>query len=298
MKVKEKLNIVDKSTFVYHLLVAVIILLFLGKIETWYYEILMNIGIMALILLIIPLVKNSSNSFFQFLRYFYPIILFTFTYEQTGRLNKILFNALLDPIFQNLDHLMFGLQPAISLAQWFPQTWVVEYMHFSYFTYYFIIPSMGLILFYSIRDKTPFLDYMFSLCNTFYFCYLIYIFLPVLGARLFDMNEFPNGRLFTRIMKMIYDNFEIEGAAFPSSHIAVALVVLYYAFKYIPKTTWIYAPIIISLMVSTVYCRYHYVIDVFGGILTAIILMAISIKYNPLLRQKNKSARFVGTSSL
>jgi membrane-associated phospholipid phosphatase len=117
---------------------------------------------------------------------------------------------------------------------------------------------------------------MFVLCNTFYICFLIFIFFPVVGARSFWLSEITSGQLFIPIMNTIYDHFEINGGAVPSSHVAVATVVLYYAHKYVPRTTAIYGPICVSLMISTVYCRYHYAIDVIAGIVVAVATIALS----------------------
>ena len=60
--------------------------------------------------------------------------------------------------------------------------------------------------------------------------------------------------------------------AFPSGHTAVALMTLYYAGKFRERVlVALLIPAIAGLIVSTVYLRYHYVIDVSAGIaLTAL----------------------------
>jgi len=119
-----------------------------------------------------------------------------------------------------------------------------------------------------------------------YVCLLTFIFLPVRGAISLGLGGAPgNASLpFTAAMAWIYRHLEIEGGAFPSSHVAVAAVVLYYTVRYARAATWVVGPLVISLIVATVYCRYHYAIDVLAGLATATILLPLWRRINPALR--------------
>jgi membrane-associated phospholipid phosphatase len=81
---------------------------------------------------------------------------------------------------------------------------------------------------------------------------------------------------FYQAVIFIYQHFEAEGAAFPSSHVAIALVTLYFTWRYLPRLRWIHLALVIGLCVSTVYCRYHYVVDVFAGMLVAGLLVPLA----------------------
>jgi hypothetical protein len=56
--------------------------------------------------------------------------------------------------------------------------------------------------------------------------------------------------------------FESPGAALPSSHVAVAVCTVYFSFRYLPRIRYLHLIMAILLCGSTVYCRYHYVVDV------------------------------------
>ncbi len=271
----KNLSPADFSTLFYNSLVTLILVLFHNRIPFWYYEILINLLMILLIIIVFSRVRETAPGMAKFFKSFYPLLFLLAAYQQTGRINRIVSPELLDPVFQSIEYKLFGFQPAIVFAREFPQSWLIEFMQFAYFTYYFQFPILGLMLYFK-RGKQPFTDYMFSLCNTFYVCYLIYIFLPVAGALTFNMNNFPAGGLFTSIMAGLYEQFELSGAAFPSSHVAVAAVVLYYGTKYFPGAALLFAVLFTSLTVSTVYCRYHYAIDVIAGIVTAVMLIVIS----------------------
>jgi membrane-associated phospholipid phosphatase len=162
----------------------------------------------------------------------------------------------------------------------------------SYFSYYLMIVGVGLALF--LRNRQHFHHYISVVSFVFYVCYLIYIFLPVIGPRIIYSNiaaftpppealpveawVFPasvQSGPFFQIMAFIYEHLESIGAAFPSSHVAIALVTVYFSFRYLPKIRWVHLVVALLLCLSTVYCRYHYAVDVVAGALTAALLLPL-----------------------
>jgi membrane-associated phospholipid phosphatase len=81
---------------------------------------------------------------------------------------------------------------------------------------------------------------------------------------------------FYGLVAFLYRYFESEGAAFPSSHVALALVTLYFSWVYLPRIRWLHLVFAVGLCMGTVYCRFHYVVDVFGGVLTAGMLLPVA----------------------
>ena len=63
---------------------------------------------------------------------------------------------------------------------------------------------------------------------------------------------------------------KIKLDCFPSGHTAVSLLALMLAWRYARRLTPIMAPLVLALIVSTVYLRYHYVADVVGGVCLAV----------------------------
>ncbi len=261
---KRNLDAIDKSTLSYHTLVAVFIIAFASRINGWYLEILLNAGVIASVLFIFSRIGNNSHPVLRFVRFFYPILFFTPAYLQTARINRVIFSGLLDPFFQKAEFGIFRFQPSLAFADSLPQAWFSEWMHFAYFSYYLMIPGIAVLLYFK-GDKQAIKNFMLSLCILFYFCYSCYILLPVEGATSFGRNEF-NGGLFTNIMKVIYADFESPGAAFPSSHVAVTLLIIIHALRDAKRFGPIFIFLGVNLIFATVYCRYHYVVDVMGGI--------------------------------
>jgi len=283
MKVRS-LNIVDHCTFAYNGVVLALVLLFHSRIPQWRLLILPNIIAIAVVLLLALVVGDRAALVPRLVRNLAPLGFFLAMYIQIGSINHIVFPDFLDPLFIRIEENIFGFQPAVVFAQRFPQNWIAEYMHFAYATYYLLFPGLGAFL-YLRREKPAFLDYMFSLCATMYVCLLTYILLPVRGAVSFGLGDAPESASlpFTAAMAWIYRHLETEGAAFPSSHVAIATLVLYYTVRYARSAAWVVGPLVISLITATVYCRYHYAIDVLAGLATAAILIPLWRRINPAL---------------
>ena len=267
-----RFDLADKSTLVYNLIVMLLLILFSHRIHSWHRLILLNLSMIAVIVFLFARVTDRSPGLLRFLASFYPMFFFFGGYLQTERMNRIFFDQFLDPLFRRIEYGLFGTEPAIVLAEHFPQWWVSEYMHFAYFTYYLLFPIMGIIL-YLRKDRRLFEEYMFTLCSSFYVYFLIFIALPVAGGESMGLPTTPADGPFTRIMGVIYQNFEVGGGAFPSSHVGIATLLVIYAFRHLRRPmAWIYAVLCVSLTIATVYCRYHYAIDAISGILTGFAL--------------------------
>lgn len=247
----------------------------------------------AIHLLIQAHVRWPRQRLLGFLRSCYPILCYTGFYRESGFFNQMLFQGYLDAGFLRLEKGLFGWQPGIELMERFPQRWLAEAFYFAYFSYYMMIGGVGLALL--LRNRKQFDHFLAVVSCVFYACYLIYIFTPVVGPRILTRGVVPDPPLaaagyaappgvpatvesaaFYQVMRFIYDHFETPGAAFPSSHVAIALTTLYFSFLYLPRLRWLHLGLAILLCIATVYGRYHYVVDVPAGMLTAALLIPLA----------------------
>jgi len=291
-------RLVDYLTQGYLLLVGVLILLFHGdQVSGWpFYVATHAVTIVAVHALISAHLKRSHR-LLTLLRYFYPLILFSFMYKETGLLDSMFFQEHFDPAFLALEQRIFGFQPSLAFMQKLPYLCVSETLYFSYFSYYVMIPGIGLALY--MKDRETAVRYVTVVSLVFYCCYITYIFFPVIGPRVVtaDIPDFThdisayvegyrlsapesiNGGAFFTIMSYIYTTVEqTGGAAFPSSHVAVALATLFFSGQFLKRLRWVHLVFVLLLMTATVYCRYHYVVDVFAGMATALVLVPIGDK--------------------
>lgn len=285
---------VDYATQGYIALVALLVLMFHdARLAAWPWVVAAHTVVFGLIHLLIQVAgAHPQNRFLNFLRHFYPILLYTAFYRETELLNQMFHTGYLDEHFLRLEPRLFGMQPGLDLMQRFPFRWLAELLYAAYFSYYLMIGGVGLVLLW--RDGRQFAHFVSVVSFVFYVCYTIYIFVPVVGPRIVYRGlveeplpsdvmpvvstEVPasvQDAVFFRIMGWIYDRFEATGAAFPSSHVAVALCTLFFSFRYLRRVRYVHLVAAILLCISTVYGRYHYVLDVVAGIAVAAVLVPL-----------------------
>jgi membrane-associated phospholipid phosphatase len=237
--------------------------------------------------------RAQSSRPVYLLRQLYPVLLYTVFFRETELINGLIGSDRLDPKFIELEHRLFGSQPSALWMMSAPSVWASELMYLSYFSYYLMIAGLGAWLLW--KNPAAFQRFISVVSFVFYVCYFVYFWVPVVGPRLFfrDTPErtlyaslyhgasppvapetVQSGPLF-QLMKWIYHNFEANSAAFPSSHVAVALTTLWFSWHYVRPVRWIHAVFVALLCISTVYCRYHYAVDVPAGIVTALVLAPI-----------------------
>ena len=216
------------------------------------------------------LVKTKEKSkFLTFLHNFYPVFLFGYFFESTSAFNQVIFTDYIDPFFQKIDAAIFGYQPALVWGKKYNNYFINELFCFAYFSYYLMI--IGIPIWLYIKKRQYIYKFVFIISFVFYICYLTYNVLPVIGGRYFaeakQITELYRYGLFTRIMAFIYNSSHHLGGAFPSSHVAIALVISILTFKITQKLGYILFIITFFLTISTIYCHYHYFIDTVFGLI-------------------------------
>jgi membrane-associated phospholipid phosphatase len=83
----------------------------------------------------------------------------------------------------------------------------------------------------------------------------------------------------------------IKRDAFPSGHTSVALLSLYYAVRFTPRLVPVIAPGVFLMILSTMYLRYHYLVDVLAGIALAGLCVALTPLLMRIQRRWTAEAR-------
>jgi membrane-associated phospholipid phosphatase len=286
---------VDFATQGYMALVGLLILFFHNDTVP-HWERLLGKHVAGLVIvhcLIQAYARYQPGRVLGFVRHFYPVLLYTPFFVETGSLNRMFFSNYLDPVVAQWEQHLFGCQPSVLFMEKLPWLPVSELFYISYFSYYVMIGGVGIALF--VRSRRQFFHYVSVVSFLFYACYLIYIILPVIGSRAFfhqaegyalpeviqrlaitdTYPESVQSGVFFHIMKWLYREFEAPGSALPSSHVAVALCTVYFSFRYLRPIRYGHLAIACLLCLSTVYCRYHYLLDVLAGLVTAATLIPL-----------------------
>jgi len=242
-------------------------------------------GVVAFIYILAYLNQKHKGRFILFLRNLYPLILLSFFYAETGYMKNIIISDNLDPYFSGIDEAIWGFQPSLQFSKAMSQGWFNELMNISYFSYYLIAAVVCVTLYVSKKQQSykPIFIVVFS----FYLYYIIYDVLPVTGPQYYfdTMTKEPTPPyFFGKIMRYLLLEYEKPTGAFPSSHVGLAIILGYVAFKNQKSLFYGSLPFVIGICFATVYLKAHYAVDVLGALITAPIFIIISSSvYNKLL---------------
>ncbi|MDO9324658.1 MAG: phosphatase PAP2 family protein [Methanoregula sp.] len=178
-----------------------------------------------------------------------------------------------------VDHAIFGVHPTVWLERSINPLFT-SLLQFAYISYYFIPISLGVVLIARGRFG-KFEEVLFGILLCFYLSYVGYLLVPAIGPR-FTLNHLQTADLqISPFIQSIQDALngleKNKNDAFPSGHTAISLICLYYAWKEREKILFaVMLPLVTGLIISTVYLRYHYVIDVIAGIVLAGLTIALA----------------------
>ena len=232
-------------------------------------------------------IKNKiSNNFFQLLQNILVFALMTFLYKETAMLNTLIFPKI-DEFLSNLDQNIFKFQPSIEFSKHFNSLFFSELFYFGYFCYY-LLPLVVLgILYKFLPQKIE--EFGFILISSFLLYYFIFIIIPAEGPQFyftFPDNYIEAQGIFGNAIKLIQKNGEAPTAAFPSSHVGISWIVIFWLYQNFRKSVKYFLPFVILLMFSTVYIKAHYFVDVVAGFLTAPIVFFLTFKFYKFLNLK------------
>jgi membrane-associated phospholipid phosphatase len=264
---------VDLITFAYILITGLFIVCSAFKLQNINSHIFARIAFVVVIasLIYFDYIYPSKKSI-RFLRHFYPLAFLGYFYPETNYLNNIFFPNL-DPWVANLEITIFGGHPSVWFSEYFPWKWFDDLMNFGYLSYYFLI---FMVCFYVYKNVYHHFRYViFMLCMSFYVYYIFFIIFPVAGPQFFlppPDNQLPDAYIFRELVKLVHRIGEGPTAAFPSSHVGIMCVLWWLSAKYASKLMKWLIPVGILLVLSTVYIKAHYVIDVIAGFLSVPII--------------------------
>lgn len=232
-------------------------------------------GLALFVWFVPPLLRGMRHFALRLAGEIYLPLIFPLFYAEMEYLGVIYFpfENSLDPALIRLEQWIFGCQPSIEWSRAWPWPWFHELMEFAYFTYYFLAAAYVWMLMRSSaleaeRRWDALRDFVRDLSVTMLICYTFYTLFPAWGPKYFRLGLIDvGGGPFTAIMRHIHENGAILGAAFPSSHVAASLVPWWHTWHRFPRHRWWMTTLFVLLCMSTVYNRYHYVVDVFAGLL-------------------------------
>jgi membrane-associated phospholipid phosphatase len=268
-------------TFVFLLFLSILNVIFHARVEVWTTLVALNCMIMIGILVLSHYALVSHSRPLRMLHNWYPIAMLLFVYKETYYMVHPINPVDYDSWLIAADLLMFGAHPTHWLAQ-FANPLITELLQLCYNSYYLLL-LIPVVTLYQRVNRAQFFTAGFLLIYGFYLSYIGYILLPAVGPR-FTLHEFGHmdldlpGYWLTSALRDFVNTGEsipkhvvnavdfAQRDVFPSGHVQVTLVALSIAFSNRLRARWGMLIVGSLLIVSTVYLRYHYVVDVIAGV--------------------------------
>jgi membrane-associated phospholipid phosphatase len=210
--------------------------------------------------------------FWGIIRDWFPfLIILLMYYSLWGDATLLMVTHDRDPALIALDQRLFGFQASLAMQRIITPG-LTAWMAFAYFFHIINIPVVACFL-YIRRDRARFREMMSGLMVVSFLGLMGYLLVPAIGPMytLRDQYTVPLRQslwVFDRQVDFM-DFARIRRDVFPSLHVAISFVVWLYAYRNSRKLFWILSPFVLSLWVSTLYLRYHYLIDVVAGLAMA-----------------------------
>ena len=258
-------NFTDRAYLFFFALVSLLLMVRSGRIELAWAYVVINLGICAVIALLST--RGRTSRVANFLHDWYPLPLFILCFEEVSRLSFLLRDAWQDHYLLALEERLFAVPPTVWLGR--HGSWVMtEFLELGYFSYFVLLFIVGGV-FYATKRRRAFRQVMDATVLSYLLCYTMFIVFPTEGpAHTLAAQHnfpFPGGGPFHWAVQLIQRNAGVHGNAFPSAHVAGAMVSLYFAWRYVPRLGLVLTPIVLLLCVGAVYDRYHYLSDVIAG---------------------------------
>jgi len=177
-----------------------------------------------------------------------------------------------DPLMYRADQWLTGEIPSIW-AQHIYSNLLTEIMSVSYFIYFFT--PIAYIYLYWKKKFNLVGKMLFAMLFMHYIALMLFIALPVEGPKYYYASQFTNdigGWFFTDFNIWAYETVRSSTTdCFPSMHVGLFLVISYYLYRHNRKTLYFMVPVTLLMSASTLYLRYHYLIDIIATVFLVVL---------------------------
>jgi membrane-associated phospholipid phosphatase len=216
--------------------------------------------------------RSFVRPYWEIVRDWFPfLVILLMYYSLWGDATHTLVRHDRDAALIALDQKLFGFQASL-VAERFITPPLTAWMAFAYFFHILNIPIVACFV-YLCRPRQRFREMMSGLMVVSFFGLFGYIVVPAIGPMytLHGLYTIPLSQpisIFNQQLEFM-DFARIHRDVFPSMHVAISFLVWLYALRNSRPLSWMLSPLILSLWISTIYLRYHYLVDVVAGFFLA-----------------------------
>jgi len=232
------------------------------------------------LILVLALVERRGK-WFRVAHDWYPIFIFIAAFEEIARLSLVFIPSWRDAILLRAEAALFPVEPNVWLSRWHGLL-TTEVLEFGYFTFYWILPVVGGVLYPEVfqaktheaatDSKQPFRIWMDATVAGYIACYVTYLLFPTEGpAHTLGAAIQREGGVFHWLVLLIQRHGGVHGNAFPSGHVMASVIALLAALRWKPRLgRWLVVPVLLMCL-GAVYDGYHYASDIVAGAIVGVV---------------------------
>jgi len=271
LKIKNlDVRIFDIPTLIYLSSWIILIIIFWSRIPLAFEYVICHLVLLSIIL--VWIVKPPQLKIAKFVRHYYAAAYLFIFFGFLNHLIPLINPGTIDQTLIQWDHWLFGLHPTMWL-QSIQRPLFTEILQWSYLGYYFL-PLLVPVGLHLVNKPEKIDEYLTIVLTAFYLFYFGNLIFPAYGPRFYlaQLHTEPlQGIWLADGIQHTLNNLEkIQLDAFPSGHATVIFIVMYYTYKHVRKLFWVSLPICVALLISTVYLRLHYVVDIIAGLILTV----------------------------
>jgi membrane-associated phospholipid phosphatase len=297
-RLKASLSTSELCTLVTLAICTILDCIWYGTMENALMFIIGNISLMWLQCVLATTESERTPRPLVVARYFFLVPAIYFIYAQVHLLVRLANPHDMDTTLAAWDYALFGVNPSAWLHA-FAHPALTELMQISY-ALFFLVPILLPLEFFLTRSKAILMRYLSVIAIASYLLYVGYMFLPAVGP-CFTLYDFANlnndlpGLALTEPLRTLIGNGAGAGSltpaltahrnCVPSGHTMISVVNAIIAFRLGSRGRWFYAVLGVATICSTVYLRYHYVVDVLAGMACVPLVFALDAFLRSRLRR-------------
>jgi membrane-associated phospholipid phosphatase len=215
-----------------------------------------------------------------------PLTVIMWAFESMETYTGVIRKNAIDDVLYRLDVRLFGEEPSVWAGR-FHHPLLTDWMAFTY-ALYFILP-MFLATCLALRGRrADFREMSTAVVVQMGLGFILFLFFPAGPPRYYEpllhggFGGFQPAHIhsFFGLYELQQGAFDTADplrvrSAFPSLHCSIALLTLFYAWRFgdgiFPRRPrlyfWICLPLVVSLWISTIYLRHHWIPDIVAGLL-------------------------------
>jgi len=179
-----------------------------------------------------------------------------------------------DGLLLDWDNVLLGTTPAVSYQTW-SRPWLKYVLMLGYLFFFIqlvVVPGL-----YCVRDLPRFRQCIVGMLSIYGVGFLSYTLLPAGGPHRWMVFDVPLSGIGVLPLTLDLVNAGSNGVdVFPSLHVAVSLYLLVFDWWHARPRFWIVFLPCVLLWFSTVLLRFHYFVDVIGGLVLAALGLVVA----------------------